>query len=202
MNESSLAARAAVIGLGNVLLGDDAFGPFTIELFRSEYECGPEVEIIDLGTPGLDLAPYLYGRDLVIIVDAVNAEGKPGTVRTYGESDFSESQVHLRLTDHDPGLHESLTQLRLAGRDPTQLIIVGAVPESCALGEAISPTIWAAGSIAIEVIVQLLLERGYKCHRRHDRLHPQLWWTLTGSPRSTAELVSSESDFRVDSRHA
>ena len=71
--------RARIIGLGNVLLGDDGFGPLAVELFRCQYECGSNVEVLDLGTPGLDLAPYLYGTDLVVIADAVHAEEKPGT---------------------------------------------------------------------------------------------------------------------------
>jgi hydrogenase maturation protease len=180
MSHSSLAARAAVIGLGNVLLGDDAFGPFTIELFRSEYECGPEVEVTDLGTPGLDLAPYLYGKDLVIIVDAVSAEGKPGTVRTYGESDFSESQVHLRLTDHDPGLHESLAQLRLVDRGPSEITVVGVIPEACVFGENLSSRALAAASVAIDHIIRLLRERGFDCQRRSHPLQPRLWWESPG----------------------
>jgi len=43
--------RVSIIGLGNVLLGDDGFGCLAVEVFRCEYECNPEVEIIDLGTP-------------------------------------------------------------------------------------------------------------------------------------------------------
>jgi len=68
--EPSEHRAVSVIGLGNVFLGDDGFGPLAVETFRCQYECGPEVEVLDLGTPGLDLAPYLYGRELVVIVDA------------------------------------------------------------------------------------------------------------------------------------
>ncbi len=42
----------SVIGLGNVFLGDDGFGPLAVETFRCQYACGPEVEVLDLGTPG------------------------------------------------------------------------------------------------------------------------------------------------------
>ena len=92
MTPNSIEPRVAIIGLGNVLLGDDGFGPFAVEVFRTQYECGPEIEIIDLGTPGLDLGPYLYGKDWVVIVDAVSAEGEPGTVRTYSEGEFLNGQ--------------------------------------------------------------------------------------------------------------
>jgi hydrogenase maturation protease len=82
---SPLPLPARVVGLGNVLLGDDGFGPLVIERFRAEYECDPNVEVLDLGTPGLDLVPYLQDAALVVIVDAVNAAGNPGSLHLYAE---------------------------------------------------------------------------------------------------------------------
>src|SRR5271166_2904830 len=130
--------RACVIGLGNVLMGDDGFGPLAIEMFRCKYECAPNVEILDLGTPGLDLAPYLYGTDLVVIADAVQAEEKPGTLSIYCEADLLAHRARLHLTAHEPGLQESLAHLKLAGDIPSELIVVGVVPGSCEFGKGIS----------------------------------------------------------------
>ncbi len=191
MRTDPAAPRVSIIGLGNVLLGDDGFGCLAVEVFRCEYECGPEVEIIDLGTPGLDLAPYLYGRDLVVIVDAVMADGKPGTVGTYRESDFLGSRAELRLTDHDPGLEESLAQLRLAGSGPSEVVVVGVIPESCFIGKGISSTVLAASSLAIDTIIRILLERGFTCRRRLQPAQPKLWWICdctsnNAMPASTA----------------
>src|SRR5271165_4241603 len=168
--------RVSIIGLGNVLLGDDGFGPLAVEVFRCEYKCGPEVEVLDLGTPGLDLAPYLYGRELVVIVDAVTAAGQPGTVGTYRESDLLNSQAQLRLTDHDPGLQESLAQLRLAGRGPSEVVVVGVLPKSCAFGEGISSAVLSASSLAIDSIIRVLRQRGFDCRRRIQPVQPKLWW--------------------------
>ena len=104
--------RIAVIGIGNVLLGDDGFGPLAVEVFRRLYECDSNVEILDLVTPGLDLAPYLYDTDLVVIADAIypHKEEKSGTLCVYCEDDLGSSHAQLRLTSHDPGVQESLTQ--------------------------------------------------------------------------------------------
>ena len=176
MRQSTIVPRVSVLGLGNVLLGDDALGPLTIELFRSQYECGVEVEIVDLGTPGLDLAPYLYGRDLVILVDAVKADGEPGTVRIYRESDLSECAAHLRVTDHDPGLLESIAHLRLLGRAPLDLAIVGVIPESCLFGAGITSKISAAVAVAIDQIVRILLEHGVDAKQRSHPFQPRMWW--------------------------
>ncbi|HVN18795.1 MAG TPA: hydrogenase maturation protease [Terriglobales bacterium] len=172
----SPSKRVCVIGLGNVLMGDDGFGPLAVERFRCEYQCGPNVEVLDLGTPGLDLAPYLFGMDLVVIADAVNADEKPGTLSIYCEADLVTHRAQLRLSDHDPGLQESLAHLRLSGATPSELIIVGAVPESCDFGKGISPSVLRASSVAVESIAGLLIERGIRCSRRHAALRPNLWW--------------------------
>lgn len=172
--------RVCVVGLGNVLMGDDGFGALAVEKLRCEYECGANVEILDLGTPGLDLTPYLYGRDLAVVVDAVTADGKPGTVGIYRESDFLDSRAEIRLTDHDPGLQESLAQLRLAGRGPAEVVIVGVIPKSCAFGERISSTVLAASSLAVDSIVRVLRERGFNCRKRLRPEQPKLWCRFFG----------------------
>ena len=44
-------ARVGVVGLGNVLMGDDAFGPYVIEVLEAGYALPPNVSAQDLGTP-------------------------------------------------------------------------------------------------------------------------------------------------------
>ena len=162
-------------------MGDDGFGPLAVEMFRCKYECVSNVEILDLGTPGLDLVPYLYGNDLVVIADAVHAEETPGTLRIYCEADLLAHRAQLRLTAHDPGLQESLAHLRLAGEIPSEVIIVGVVPESCGLGVGISPSVVSACSAAVDHIACLLAERAIDCRRRHVAAQPNLWW-LSSDP--------------------
>ena len=76
--------RIAVVGLGNVLMRDDALGPTAISLLVSRYDFAPGVAVEDLGTPGLDLHPHLDGLDVVIIVDTVltNEKGLEFYIRT------------------------------------------------------------------------------------------------------------------------
>jgi len=53
--------RILIGGIGNVLLGDDAVGPYAVRLLESEYSFGDNVEIADLGTPALDLTHRIVG---------------------------------------------------------------------------------------------------------------------------------------------
>jgi hydrogenase maturation protease len=168
--------RISVIAIGNILLGDDGFGPVAVEMFRCLYQCSPSVAILDLGTPGLDIAPYLYGVELVILVDAVRAPGKPGTLSVYSQSDIFSGHAQLRLSSHDPGVLESLVQLRLAGHAPSEVIIVGAVPESCKVGGGISPSALSAASLAAAMIADLLLQRSVSCSRRPTPDRGNFWW--------------------------
>jgi hydrogenase maturation protease len=174
--EPSEHRAVSVIGLGNVFLGDDGFGPLAVETFRCQYECGPEVEVLDLGTPGLDLAPYLYGRDIVIIVDAVHSDFPTRAVSVFCEDDFASSRACLRITGHDPGLWDTLTHLRLADCGPIELIVVGAAPESCVFGDGPSAAMLNLAGEAAASIAQVLTRRGVHCNHRNAAPRPNLWW--------------------------
>ena len=166
-----------MIGLGNVFLGDDAFGPLFVEVFRCEYEYGANVEVLDLGTPGLDLGPYLCNRELVVVVDAVHTDNAPGTLSILGEADFATRRARLRLTGHDPGLWQCLAHLRLADIAPRELIVLGVNPRSSGLWEAGGDTMLNSASQTGAVLAQMLSERGIVCRRRPIGAQPNLWWT-------------------------
>ena len=168
--------NARVMGLGHVFLGDDGFGSAVIETFRCKYACGPAVEVLDLGTPGLDLAPYLYSTDLVILADCVEVDAEPGSLRVYREGDIRTGRTDLRLTAHDPGLQECLVQLKLVGRAPSELLIVGVVPESCDFGQAISSVVVGACATAADTIACLLADHGIECLPRRAPVSPNVWW--------------------------
>jgi hydrogenase maturation protease len=168
--------RVSVIGLGNIFLGDDGFGPCALEMFRCKYECGPDVEILDLGTPGVDLAPYLYGRELILLVDALDAARPPGTLCMCRWTAIAPSQLNLRLTGHDPGVTEALTQLHMLDQDPHELVVVGVVPKSCEFNGGISSEVLRTACIAVDHIARLLLDYGVRCVRRPASLRPNLWW--------------------------
>ncbi|MBZ0268067.1 hydrogenase maturation protease, partial [bacterium] len=119
----------AILGLGNVLMGDDALGPWAIERLRARWRFPESVEVEDLGTPGLDLLPHLAGRQAVILVDTVRATGDPGDVRRYGLDEVLAHAPGPRVSPHDPGLKETLASLRFAGNAPEELTLIGVIPE-------------------------------------------------------------------------
>jgi len=171
----------AVIGLGNVLLGDDGFGPFVVELLRTRYVFPPEVELLDLGTPGLGLITYLHGHDAVVIVDAVTGAGNPGDVRVYEGAELERLPIAPRVSPHDPAVSEALGVARLAGTGPIDVCLVGAVPGSRELGAGLSPRARAAADAAAEIVRRRVEERGFAIRSRDADPLEQNWWVRSCS---------------------
>ena len=69
-----------ILGLGNVLLGDDGVGPAVIARLRDSYVAAAGSLLLDGGTLGLSLLPYLEDAQTVILVDAVAADAPAGTL--------------------------------------------------------------------------------------------------------------------------
>ncbi|MBI3784735.1 MAG: hydrogenase maturation protease [Deltaproteobacteria bacterium] len=167
--------RIAVIGIGNVLLGDDGVGPYVVELLRAGWELPHDVTLIDVGTPGLDLASHLLGREVVILVDAVGATGEPGEVRVYHGEELQRLPVLPRVSPHDPAVQEALWIAELADSAP-QVVLVGIIPESTEPGVELSAVVREGAIKACSVVIDELTRRGVAVRPRIDSPEPDAWW--------------------------
>jgi hydrogenase maturation protease len=168
--------RVRVIGLGNVLMRDDAFGPYVVRLIEAFYVMPPDVQVIDAGTPGLDLIPYVCGPDVLIIVDTVRADGPPGDIRVFRTADILAERVQPRLGPHDPGVKEALLTAAVAGAAPREVILVGVVPQSVEMGVELSPAVRSSLAPVVAWVVTELTARGVGPLLRETPLVPATWW--------------------------
>jgi hydrogenase maturation protease len=172
----------SVLGLGNVLMGDDGLGPAVVRAFEAEYVVGPGVEVIDLGTPGLDLLPWLADVDRVVIVDAVKSDLPPGTVRIYDKEDILRHAPSVRVGPHDPGVKEALVTLEFAGRGPRDVTLIGVVPATNAMSLELSASVQAAIPSVLEQIARVLARGGTPARRRsRAEASPSCWPYTTAS---------------------
>lgn len=168
--------RVALVGLGNVLMGDDGFGPYVIETLRAGWDFDPAVAVEDLGTPGLDLAPYVHGLDALLLVDTVHAAGLPGELRLYRGEQMFQHAPPPRLSPHDPGLHEALLIARFAGQAPAELLLVGAIPLHTRTGPGLSPALRAAVPAAVEAVLAELQRLGLPARPKALPEPVRAWW--------------------------
>jgi hydrogenase maturation protease len=78
--------RILIAGVGNIFLGDDAFGVEVVGALARQ-SLSASVCVVDFGIRGLDLAyALLDGYETVILVDAVPRGGEPGQVYVIGHA--------------------------------------------------------------------------------------------------------------------
>ena len=168
--------RVRVIGLGNVLMSDDAFGPYVVRLIDAFYVVPPEVQILDVGTPGLDLIPYVCGADVLIIVDTVSAGGAPGDLRVFRTADILADSGQPRLGPHDVGIKEALLTAAVAGTGPREVLLIGVVPHSVEMGVELSRAVRSSLAPVVAWIVTELTARGVGPQLRAAPRSPAIWW--------------------------
>lgn len=168
--------KVRVLGLGNVLMGDDAVGPWVVEELVANWEFPENVEVVDVGTPGLDLVPYVADADTILIVDTVKSVGPPGRIRVYERGDLLARPAQPRLSPHDPGLTEVLFALTLAGSAPRDVVLIGVVPGPVEMGVGLSPAARAAVPRAAAMVVERLQSLGVAPRRRASPNVTSPWW--------------------------
>lgn len=166
-----------IIGLGNVLMSDDGFGPYVVRVLEACYDLPRHVEVIDAGTPGLDLTPHILDADVVMFVDTVSAEGRPGDVHQFGLPDI----LDRAPGPHDPGVKEALLTVAAACGGPKDVLLIGVIPEWIATGVSLSGSVRSAVPQAIGALVTELERRGARVKPRVTPRHPDTWWERPAS---------------------
>jgi hydrogenase maturation protease len=124
-------ARILVAGIGNIFLGDDAFGSEVArQLLASSLPA--EVKVVDFGIRGFDLTyALLDDYDLTILVDATPRGGEPGTLYTiepdpdeFDELDFAEATIDT----HAMNPMRVLAMVQSMGGRLRNIVIVGCEP--------------------------------------------------------------------------
>ncbi len=123
-----MSAKILVAGIGNIFLGDDAFGVEVVkQLAQRPLPLG--VKVVDFGIRSYDLAYALMEDwDLVILVDAVPRGGEPGTLYTI-EPDLAEYRDAGTLDAHSMNPVAVLQLVgALGGARNGRLLVVGCEP--------------------------------------------------------------------------
>ncbi len=132
-----------VLGLGNLLLRDEGLGVRAVERLQKAYRFPPQVRLLDGGTLGLELLPYLEEAERVLVLDAVAAEGPPGTLVRLDGGDLP-GFLARKVSPHQVGLSDLLAVARLRGTLPEEVVLLGMVPARLDAGLELSPPVEAA----------------------------------------------------------
>jgi hydrogenase maturation protease len=136
------SGRVAVVGAGNLLLGDEGVGVHVVEALNKEY-VPPFVTIVDAGTALVDVLGSLRGYERILLVDALRAGGSPGSLYRFEMGQLQEraEKGQLVMSLHQSGLLEAVALARFRGLNPDSITIIGVEPESLQPGIELSETV-------------------------------------------------------------
>jgi hydrogenase maturation protease len=128
MADDRREARILILGIGNLLMGDEAIGIHVVRELQ-DLDRRPDVDVVDGGTGGFHLLEYFQTYDRLILVDAAADGASPGTVRLIRprfSKDFPPT-----LTAHEIGLKDLLNAAQLLDAQPEIRLVtisIGEVP--------------------------------------------------------------------------
>lgn len=167
-----------LMGIGNVLMADDAFGPYVINTLAALYRFPEEVELLELGTAGAELSYHLDGRDRIVAVDTVHAAGAPGSVHRFDRDQLLTNPV-FPISQHEPGLKEALLQMQLSDTLPAQVTLIGVVPQRVETRVGLSPAIRQAVPTVVDAVLWELRQQGLSWEKKIPPDAPNVWWERT-----------------------
>jgi hydrogenase maturation protease len=141
-----------ILGLGNVLCEDDGLGVACVHQLVRRFEPAPGARVLDGGTLGLSLLPYLEDAQAAILVDAIRADAPPGTPVRLSGAEVAPA-VASRLSPHQVGVGDLLEAARWRERCPQPLVLLGLVPCRIGLGVGLTPVVEAALAALVERVV-------------------------------------------------
>ncbi|MDO5537805.1 MAG: HyaD/HybD family hydrogenase maturation endopeptidase [Desulfovibrionaceae bacterium] len=114
--------RLCVLGVGNIILGDEGFGVRAMEWLRDHYDWPDDVDFIDGGTQGRVLMTILLDYRRVVVLDIVRGQCEPGTVYLLENEDMRKS-CSFHDSTHDTDFVDLLCTCDLLGGRPEAFLV-------------------------------------------------------------------------------
>lgn len=157
MNDLDYRCDILVLGIGNLLWADEGFGIRALEQLHAAWTFRPGVHLLDGGTQGLYLLPYVEGCRRLLILDAVDYGLPPGTLKVVRDDAVPMFMGVKKMSLHQTGFQEVLSVARLRGWNPDNVTLIGCQPEILDdYGGSLSDTVKARIPEALNLALETL----------------------------------------------
>ena len=159
--------RTVVLGLGNMLMADDGVGLTALARLEDEWFMPRGVSLVDGGTWGMNLLHIVEGADNLLIFDAIDIGGPPGSIVRLEGRDIPRF-LSQKVSPHQIDLREVLALAELRGMVPEQLVALGIQPERVEMSTTLSPVVEAHINQLVSMGVATLRQWGFACRNTAD----------------------------------
>jgi hydrogenase maturation protease len=162
-----IKADTLVLGIGNILWADEGFGIRAVEALNAGFRFPPDVCVMDGGTQGLFLLPWVRKASRLLILDAIDYGLTPGEIRVIRDDDVPQYLGAKKMSMHQTGFQEVLMSAQMLGEFPTQLALIGVQPDQLDdYGGSLRPCVKARIPEAVGYAIDILHEWGIETTRR------------------------------------
>ena len=147
--------KIGILGVGNTLLQDEGFGPICVERLEQQYLIPDHVRVLDGGTAGILLSPFIEAVDVLYIIDTVNLSSDAGTIHCFTDQEIHSKDIQTRLSPHQVGLVEIIDLCKLRDKAPDHIEMLTTVPQELSVGMGLSDTL----EPVVDTMLALLVER-------------------------------------------
>lgn len=156
-----------VIGIGNLLFRDDGIGIIAIKYLKENFEFTPNLELLDGGTLGFNLAEYFLEYDNVIIIDTISTDDEVGTIYKVPSDELLQSGTYKK-TAHEVEVVQMLEACSLYEK-MAKVTVFGIIPQDIQTTEiGLSILMKEKFDILIETLLKELLSLGFKATKKSN----------------------------------
>ena len=151
--------KTLILGIGNVLLQDEGAGVHAIRMLAGQVAKRDDIELMDGGTLSFSLAGAIEDAEHLIVIDAAQYDGEPGTTKVFlGEQMDAFIGSNRKCSVHEVSLIDLMAIALLAGQLPQQRALIGIQPHNIDWGDTPSPPVSGAIRLACDQALQLATE--------------------------------------------
>ena len=144
-----------ILGIGNLLLKDEGVGVHVVERLKA-MPLPENVEVLDGAAGGLDLLYYIGSRKKLIVIDAVNAGERPGTLYRLTEENLEAKPKTFFSSLHEIDFLDALDMAGTMGIKPGETVVIGIEPGDISEGIGLSPEIEECIPEIIKLVIKEL----------------------------------------------
>lgn len=160
--------KIMVLGIGNTLLQDEGAGVHAMRRLQQECMDLAGVEFLDGGTLSFALAGPIGDVDCLLVIDAAELGGPPGSVEVFCDAEMDRFLGDNRKCSvHEVGLLDLLAVTCLTDNLPARRALIGIQPEVLDWGEMPSAAVMAALPTACAQARELI--RSWRKGEDHER---------------------------------
>lgn len=145
--------KCLVLGLGNLVHGDDGVGVHAIERLRGDERLPASAVLMDGGTQGMNLISHISGFERVLVIDAIDASEKPGTLIRLERGAIG--NLPGKPSVHQLGFADLMISLKLLGEAPQEVVVIGVQPQSTEWSAELTPPV----SASLDELTTLVIEQ-------------------------------------------